>query len=93
MCYTMKQYENRLRKLDALKAEIERLKREADAVKDDIINDMTAETIDNDVFKMSAKLTERKTVDRKEVEKRLSADEFAACLKATVYIDFRYKLK
>lgn len=93
MCYTVRQYENRLRKLDAIKAEIERLKKEAEAVKDDIINDMTAETIDNDVFKMSAKLTERKTVDRKEVEKRLSADEFAACLKATVYIDFRYKLK
>lgn len=93
MCYTTKQYENRLRKLDALKAEIERLKKEADAVRDDIINDMTSECIDNDIFKMSAKLTERKTVDRKEVEKRLSADDFAACLKATVYIDFRYKLK
>lgn len=93
MCYTIRQYENRLRKLDAIKAEIERLKKEAEAVKDDIINDMTAETIDNDVFKMSAKLTEKKTVDRKEVEKRLSAEEFAECLKVSVYIDFRYRLK
>lgn len=93
MCYTIRQYENRLRKLDALKAEIERLKKEADAVRDDIINDMVDEVIDNDTFRMSAKLTERKTVDRKEVEKRLNAEDFAACLKATVYIDFRYKLK
>lgn len=93
MCYTMKQYENRLKKLDALKGEIERLKREADAIKDDIINDMTSEVIEGDTFRASARLTERKTVDRKEVEKRLSADDFAACLKATVYIDFRYKLK
>lgn len=93
MCYTMKQYENRLRKLDAIKAEIERLKKEADAIRDDVINDMTDDVIECDAFKASAKLTERKTVDRKEVEKRLSADDFAACLKATVYIDFRYKLK
>lgn len=93
MCYTMKQYENRLRKLDSIKAQLDALKREADAIRDDIINDMSGDAVECDAFKMSAKLTERKTVDRKEVEKRLSADEFAACLKATVYIDFRYKLK
>ena len=93
MCYTNRQYFNRLEKLETLRREIDALKKESDAIKDDIINDMTSEAVECDDFKMSAKLTERKTVDRKEVEKRLSADEFAACLKATVYIDFRYKLK
>lgn len=93
MCYSNTQYLNRLRKLDALRAEIKRLQAEADAVRDDIVNDMSSEALECDAFKMSAKLCERKTVDRKEVEKRLSADEFAACLKASVYIDFRFTLK
>ena len=93
MCMTNRQYLNRLQKLDALKAEIEALKAEADALKSEIINDMNGDTVECDAFRMTAKLTERKTVDRKEVEKRLSADEFAACLKATVYIDFRYNFK
>lgn len=93
MCYTNRQYLNRLQKLDALRAEIKRMQAEADAIRDDIVNDMTEEAVDCDAFKMSARLAERRTVDRKEVEKRLSADEFQACLKTTVYVDFRFTLK
>ena len=93
MCMTNRQYLNRLQKLDALKAEIEALKKEADALRDEIINDMDGDAVECDTFKMSAKLTERRTLDRKAIEARVGVDIVNECMRSTVYIDFRYKLK
>lgn len=53
MCYTMKQYENRIKKLDAIQSEIDRLEREADAIKKDIQTDMgDAEHVDGENFRI-----------------------------------------
>lgn len=54
MCYTMKQYENRIKKLDAIQSEIDRLTREADAIKKDIQSDMDdVEHIDGESFRIN----------------------------------------
>lgn len=47
MAYTLRQYRNRLEKLQALQTEIDRLQKEADAIKEDIKTDMgDAEKVD-----------------------------------------------
>ena len=89
MCYTNRQYDNRLQKLQAIKAEIAALEKERDALRDDIINDMTGDTVETGRFRAKVSMSEQHRPNYKKLCAKYGADEVTDCVTVSVTVSLR----
>lgn len=89
MCYTNRQYDNRLQKLQELKARIAELERERDAVRDDIINDMAGDTVETGHYRAKLSMAEQHRPNYKKLCAKYGADAIADCVTVSVNITLR----
>ena len=68
---TDRQIDNRLKKLDTIKAQIAALKKEADAIQDDIINGLPDHVHNTTRYKINYTTFERNTIDTKALKTEL----------------------
>lgn len=89
MCYTKRQYDNRLQKLQELKDAIAALEKERDAVRDDIINDMAGDVVITDKYRAKVSMSEQHRPNYAKLCAKYGPEEIADCVTVSVSISLR----